>query len=227
MLTRKRKFILNLKKKYKKISLNNSLILLKKYSIFKFNESIDLSVKLSSDFLKLNKILSGSLNFPYNFIKSSNILIFVDGYLEFLLRKNGYFNVGLFTLKSFFLKKKNDFKYFVTTYKFINYIEIFNEILFKKKITPLITNDKDILFFLSNIDFSYNFKSDKYGIINLSIGKVNYSLDFLEKNFYFFLNFLKNKKKDLMIYKFILNNIYISTTMGISYNIFFDKYFLF
>lgn len=216
MLSIKRKFFL--KKKIKGVyNLDNSLFLLKKYSIFNFDESVDLSLKLSNNFLKLNKILKDFLIFPNNYFKFTKIFIFVDGFLEFFFKNLGYLNVGLFLNNIF------NFEVLVTNSKFKNYLYIFKNLDFKIFIVD------DIYDFILNMNFyPYFFKSNKYGLINLSIGKVSFSLEFLKENFLYFINFLKNiKKKYLKDKNFIDNNIFISTTMGISFKLIYNNIFFF
>lgn len=215
MLSLKKKFFL--KKNFKGFyNINDSLFLLKKYSIFNFNESIDLSLKLSCNFLKLNIILKDNLIFPNNYFKFTKILIFVDGFLEFFFKNLGYLNVGLF-----FKKINFDFEILITNLKFKNYLYIFNNLNFK------IFIEEDIYNFILNMNFySYSFKSNKYGLINLSIGKVNFSLEFLKENFLYFINYLKIiKKKYLNNKNLIDNNIYISSTMGVGLKLIYNKFF--
>lgn len=214
MLTIKRKFFL--KKKIKGIyNINNSLFLLKKYSIFNFNESVDLSLKLSFNFLKLNVILKDYLIFPNNYFKFTKILIFVDGFLEFFFKNLGYLNVGLF-----FKKINFNFEILVTNSKFKNYLYILNNLNFKIFVV------EDIYDFILNLNlYSYNFRSDKFGVINLSIGKINFSLNFLKENFLYFINYLKIIKKKYLKDKFLINNIYISTTMGVSLKLICNNFF--
>lgn len=224
MLNRKKKFFLSKKINNGVFFIKTALILLKKYSIFRFDESVDLSLFLSNDFKKNNKIIKGTLNFPYNYKKFYKILIFVDGYLEYFFRIHGFFKIGFFCFKKNFFEKYN-IEYIITTPLFYNYIDIFSKILFLKKIKIIVVNKFEIKDFIFNFNsLNYNFKSDKYGVINLSIGKISYDLNFLEKNFFYFIDFLRKEKKKIMNEKNMLSKIYISSTMGVSFKIFINNF---
>ena len=57
------------------------------------------------------------------------------------------------------------------------------------------------------------FKTDKAGIVHITVGKVSFSDEELKKNLIFFYNELKKKKPDTSKGIFI-KKIFINTTMG-------------
>ena len=61
-------------------------------------------------------------------------------------------------------------------------------------------------------------KNDKDGNLALSIGRKDFSNNKLEENYKFLIDFLKKEKPDTIKGEFI-KNIFITSTMGISYKI--------
>ena len=61
-------------------------------------------------------------------------------------------------------------------------------------------------------------KNDKDGNLALSIGRKSFSKEKLQENLKYFIDFLKREKPDAIKGEFI-KNIYITSTMGISYKI--------
>ena len=61
-------------------------------------------------------------------------------------------------------------------------------------------------------------KNDKDGNLALSIGRKSFSKDKLIENFNHFIDFLKKEKPDSMKGEFI-KNIFLTSTMGVSYKI--------
>ena len=61
-------------------------------------------------------------------------------------------------------------------------------------------------------------KNDKDGNLALSIGRKNFSRDKIEENYNYFIEFLKKEKPENIKGEFI-KNIFLTSTMGISYKI--------
>ena len=61
-------------------------------------------------------------------------------------------------------------------------------------------------------------KNDKDGNLALSIGRKNFSKEKLQENYKYFIEFLKKERSDNIKGEFI-KNIYLTSTMGISYKI--------
>lgn len=71
-LSKHRRLILS-KVNKKTLSLTDALILIKECSISNFDESIDISIKLSLDFIKSNQIIKGIIFLPYNIVKLNRV----------------------------------------------------------------------------------------------------------------------------------------------------------
>ena len=61
-------------------------------------------------------------------------------------------------------------------------------------------------------------KNDKDGNLALSIGRKNFPKEKLEENYKYFIEFLKKEKSENIKGEFI-KNIFLTSTMGISYKI--------
>lgn len=218
-ITIKKKFFL--KKKIKgSYTIDKCLFILKKYSIFNFDESIDLSIRFSNDFLKLNKVIKDSITLPYSYLRFVRTVILVDGFLEFFFRNLGYLNVGLFNLFYLFELDFN-FDILLTTSKLRKYMSLYN---FPSNIKILIING-ELSDFLSKMNYyPIIFKSNKYGVLNISIGKVSFNLSLLRDNFLYFIRYLKSIKKKYLIDKTFIKKISLSSTMGVGLNVIFNDF---
>ena len=61
-------------------------------------------------------------------------------------------------------------------------------------------------------------KNDKDGNLALSIGRKNFSKEKLQENYKYFIDFLKKEKPENIKGEFI-KNIFLTSTMGISYKL--------
>ena len=68
-------------------------------------------------------------------------------------------------------------------------------------------------------------KNDKDGNIGLSFGKKSFSDENLIKNFNTILDILEKEKSNLTIKGDLVRNIFVTSTMGVSYKVKMDKSF--
>ncbi len=186
-----------------------------------FIESIDISIVLNMDIKDINKNILGNVILPHGNGKKYKILVLDNNIDKNLVLSWG---VNLSNIENLINNKNyiNNFNLIITTVNYFNNFnsKIFNILGSKNKIPDLklgtITNNlKDTVYDFLNGKVIY--KNDKFGVINLCIGKINFDNYKLADNLFVFLNSVK-----LYISKFnrkliFIKKIFVSSTMGKSY----------
>ncbi len=185
-----------------------------------FIESIDVSIILDIDIKDANQYIIGSVKLPYFNGKKYKIFILDDNLNKDLVLSWG---ADLININDLINKKINyNFNLVITTPNYFNkYSDKISNLLASKNIIPniklgTITNDiKSSVYDFLNGKIIY--RNDKFGIINLCIGKINFDSYKLSNNLLTLLNSIKlNKSKFIKTFMFI-KKIFVSSTMGKSY----------
>ncbi|CEL12403.1 50S ribosomal protein L1 [Candidatus Portiera aleyrodidarum] len=207
----KRKVLINkIIETNKKYSLSEAIEILKKVTLVKFCETIDLVIKLGKNLKKNNIKLPSSLdkkiivvlnncdlNEKKKFLELGVYIIGINALIENIKKKEIKFNVILCDPESFEKLKK------------IKKILKSKGIKLKKE-----SITKDIFKKVKEIkEGKTNYCTDKNGILNIVIGKINFSIKQIKENFYVLIKDLLNKKQGKVKGSYI-KKIYISSTMG-------------
>ena len=209
--------------KDKKISLKDALDLVKKNSTAKFDESIDVSLKIN---LKQSKggdlSLRTVVNLPNGSGKKSKVAVLCEPDKVNDFKKSGADIVGSDDLIEKIASGKFDFTKLVCTPSMMSKIGKHGKVLGPKGLVPnpklgTVTNDvakavKDIKKGLVEI------RNDKDGNLASTIGRKSFTSEKLLENFNHFLESVKKEKPDTIKGEFI-KNTYITSTMGISYKV--------
>lgn len=195
----------------------DALDLVKKHTSKKFDESLDVSVILGIDAKKSDQQVRGVLSLPKMPEKKIKIAVFAEGDDADVAKKNGADIVGSDDLIE--SVKKGDIKFdkCISTPQMMVKVSSIGQILGPKGIMPnpkLGTVTKDITEAIKNIKAGQvEYKTDKAGIVHLSIGKISFTNEELQKNFTFFFSELQ-KKKPTSSKGIFIKKIYINSTMG-------------
>lgn len=200
-----------------KYSLLNALKIIKLITFTNFDSSVDMDICLRVDTRKPNQIIRGSVNFPCGTGKNIRILALVPQEKEKEAKQAGAEYVGLNEYINKIKENWLDFDTIVTTPSVMEKIGLLGKILGPKGLMP---NPKigTVTFKIGKIIKEIKlgkttFKVDKYGIIHISIGKVSFSIENLEKNANELI-YVINKLKPITIKGTYLKNIYLSSTMS-------------
>ncbi len=185
-----------------------------------FIESIDVSIVLDIDFKDINQYILGKTTLPHNNGKNYKIVI-----LDNDLNKDKALSWGAYDVLNIndLINKKKVINYDIAimkpnNIKYINKISnIFGNscILPNIKLDTITNNLKDTVYDFLNGKIIY--RNDKFGVINLCIGKINFDSYKLADNLFVLLNSIKLYKSKF-IKKFIfIKKVYVSSTMGKSY----------
>ncbi len=197
--------------------LEDAIDISKKFASKKFDESLDISIILGIDAKKSDQQVRGVLSLPKMPAKKVRVAVFADGEDVKKAKDAGADIAGDDDLIESVKKGELNFDKCISTPKMMPKVSSLGQVLGPKGLMPnpklgTVTNDiaKAIKAVKSG---QLEYKTDKSGIIHVSIGKASFSNDELKKNITFLLDELKKKKpessKGIFIKKFFINS-----TMG-------------
>ena len=209
--------------KDKKLSSKEILDLVKNNSNIKFDESVDVSLRIN---LKQTKggdfSLRTTVNLPNGSGKKEKIAVLCEQDKIDVAKKSGADIVGSDDLIEKIAAGKFNFTKLICTPAMMGKIGKHGKVLGPKGLMPnpklgTVSNDidktvKDIKTGLVEI------RNDKDGNLASTIGRKSYSTEKLLENFNYFIESIKKEKPDTIKGEFI-KNIFITSTMGISYKV--------
>jgi len=214
------KELLKNSKDFKSKNLNEILELIKKNSTTKFDESIDVSLRIG---LKQSK--GGDFNLrtvthlPAGTGKKVKVAVLCEPDQIEEAKKNGADIAGSEDLIEKIAAGKFDFDKLICSPGMMSKIGKHGKVLGPKGLMPnpkLGTVSTNIKKSVNDIKTGLiEIKHDKDGNIGISIGKKSFSTENLVNNFKHFIDFIKKEKPDAIKGDFI-KNIYITSTMGVS-----------
>ena len=197
--------------------LEEALEISKKFASKNFDESLDISIILGIDAKKSDQQIRGVTSLPKMQKKDVKIAVFADGDDIAKAKAAGAEIVGGDELINTVKKGELNFDKCISTPKMMVKVSALGQILGPKGLMPnpkLGTVANDVASAIKNIkQGQVEYKTDKAGIINVSVGKISFSHDELKKNIEFLVGEIKKKKpetsKGIFIKKFFINS-----TMG-------------
>ena len=197
--------------------LEDAVDISKKFASKKFDESLDLSIILGIDAKKSDQQIRGVTSLPKMPKKKIRIAVFADGDDVEKAKTAGAEIVGGDDLIETIKKGEMNFDKCISTPKMMVKVSSLGQILGPKGLMPnpkLGTVTNDVVDAIKNVKLGQvEYKTDKAGIIHVSVGKISFSADELKKNIEFLLQEIKKKKpetsKGIFIKKFFINS-----TMG-------------
>ena len=209
--------------KDKKVSAKEALDLIKKNSNVKFDESIDVSLKIN---LKQSKggdlSLRTVVNLPNGSGKKNIVAVLCEPEKIDEAKKAGADLAGSDDLIEKIATGKFNFTKLICTPSMMGKIGKHGKVLGPKGLMPnpkLGTVATDIKKAVKDIKFGLiEIRNDKDGNLASTIGRKSFSSEKLLENYNHFIESVKKEKPDTIKGDFI-KNIYLTSTMGISYKI--------
>ena len=209
--------------KDKKITAKEILDLVKKNCTTKFDESIDVSLRLN---LKQSKggdlSLRTTVNLPNGSGKKNKVAVLCESDKIDEAKKSGADIVGSDDLIEKIAIGKFDFTILVCTPGMMAKIGKHGKVLGPKGLMPnpkLGTVATDITKAVKDIKTGLiEIRNDKDGNLAATIGRKSFTNDKLLENYMHFIETLKKEKPDTIKGEFI-KNIFLTSTMGISYKV--------
>ena len=217
------KELLKNKVKEKKLSSKEIIDLLKNNSNAKFDESIDVSLKIN---LKQSKggdfSLRTIVQLPNGSGKKEKIAVLCETEKISDGKKSGADIVGSDDLIEKIASGKFDFTKLICTPAMMGKIGKHGKVLGPKGLMPnpkLGTVSSDITKTVKEIKTGLvEIRNDKDGNLASTIGRKSFSTEKLLENYNFFIDSVKKEKPDTIKGEFI-KNIFLTSTMGVSYKI--------
>ena len=217
------KEILKSASKDKKIELKEIIDLVKKNSTTKFDESIDISLKIN---LKQSKggdlSLRTTVNLPNGSGKKNKVAVLCEPDKIEEAKKSGAEVVGSEDLIEKIAAGKIDFTKLICTPAMMSKIGKHGKVLGPKGLMPnpkLGTVATDIVKAVQDIKTGLiEIRNDKDGNLAATIGRKSFSNEKLLENYNHFIDSVKKEKPDTIKGEFI-KNIFLTSTMGISYKV--------
>ena len=209
--------------KGKKIHAKEAIELVKKNSTTKFDESIDLSLKIN---LKQSKggdfSLRTVVNLPNGSGKKNKVAVLCEADKTDEAKKAGADVVGSDDLIETIASGKFNFTKLICTPAMMGKIGKHGKVLGPKGLMPnpkLGTVATDVTKAIKDIKTGLiEIRNDKDGNLASTIGRKSFSSEKLLENFNFFIESVKKEKPDTIKGVFI-KDIFLTSTMGISYKI--------
>ena len=209
--------------KDKKIQAKEAIELVKKNSTTKFDESIDVSLKIN---LKQSKggdfSLRTVVNLPNGSGKKNKVAVLCEADKTDEAKKAGADVVGSDDLIETIASGKFNFTKLICTPAMMGKIGKHGKVLGPKGLMPnpkLGTVATDVTKAIKDIKTGLiEIRNDKDGNLASTIGRKSFSSEKLLENFNFFIESVKKEKPDTIKGVFI-KDIFLTSTMGISYKI--------
>ena len=209
--------------KQKKINAKEALDLVKKNSTTKFDESIDVSLKIN---LKQSKggdfNLRTVVNLPNGSGKKSKVAVLCEPSKIEEAKKTGADIVGSDDLIEKIATGKFDFTKLICTPAMMGKIGKHGKVLGPKGLMPnpkLGTVATDLTKAVTDIKSGLiEIRNDKDGNLASTIGRKSFNTDKLLENYNYFIDSVKKEKPDTIKGEFI-KATFLTSTMGISYKV--------
>jgi len=216
-LTKKQK-ILQEKHDFEKIySLNEAMEIIQSVKSEKFDESIDIAVKLGVDPNQSDQNVRGAVTLPNSLGKEVVVAVFADGDHASDASAAGADYVGMEDLADKFSKEEIKVDVVISTNAAMKVVGKLGQVLGPKGLMPnpkTGTVSDDVATAIKNVKAGQvRFRTDKNGIIHGSIGKVTFDSKKIKANASALLEEL-NKLKPASAKGIFIGNISISSTMG-------------
>ena len=209
--------------KDKKIELKEIIELVKKNSTTKFDESIDVSLKINLKQTKGGDLsLRTVIKLPNGSGKKNKIAVLCESDKIEEAKKSGADIFGSDDLIEKIASGKFNFTKLICTPGMMGKIGKHGKVLGPKGLMPnpkLGTVSNDITKSVNDIKTGLiDIRNDKDGNLAASIGRKSFSSEKLLENYNFFIESVKKEKPETIKGEFI-KNIFLTSTMGISYKL--------
>ena len=220
-------------KRYKKLpektnlekpqSIDSLITIVKKNCTTKFDESIDLNILINNKQKKNEINIRTAVNLPSGTGKKTKVAVVAEEAKQKEAKDAGADLVGGDDLIEKIKNGELDFEKLISTTSMMLKLSKLGKILGPKGLMPnpkLGSVTDNISDAVKNAKAGQiELKNDKDGNIGLSFGKKSFSDENLIKNFNTVLDTLEKEKSNLTIKGDLIKNVFITSTMGVSYKV--------
>ncbi|HKJ18364.1 MAG TPA: 50S ribosomal protein L1 [Xanthomonadales bacterium] len=201
----------------KTYDIDEALQLVKDCSKVKFNESVDVAIRLGVDPRKSDQGVRGSTVLPNGTGKTVRVAVFAQGENADKAREAGADVVGMDDLHDQIKEGDMNFDVVIATPDAMRVVGKLGQVLGPRGLMPnpkVGTVTQDVTTAVNNAKAGQvRFRNDKAGIVHTSIGKADFEVDALKGNLVALLTDI-NKLKPAASKGVFLKKIALSTTMG-------------
>ena len=216
-VTKKQKIILEKVDPEMTYSMADALEILKSVKSSKFEESVDIAIRLGVDPNKSDQNVRGAVTLPNSLGKQVTVAVFADGDQADAAKAAGAEHGGMEDLAEKFSKEEISVDGVISTNAAMKVVGKLGQVLGPKGLMPnpkTGTVSDDVATAINNVKAGQvRFRTDKNGIIHGSIGKVSFDLEKIQSNAAALLEELK-KLKPASAKGIYIGNIALSSTMG-------------
>lgn len=216
-LTKKAKLISEKLDTEKFYSINEAIEIMQSVKSKKFEESVDISIKLGVDPTKSDQVVRGAVTLPNSLGKEVTVAVFADGEQAEAAKAAGAEHIGMDDLADKFSKEEISVDVVVASNAAMKVVGQLGQVLGPKGLMPnpkTGTVTDDVATAVNNAKAGQvRFRTDKNGIIHGSIGKISFDEEKLKSNASALIEELKRLKPASAKGTYI-RNIAISSTMG-------------
>jgi large subunit ribosomal protein L1 len=216
-LTKKQKIISENLDTTKTYSISEAMELIKSVKSEKFEESVDISIRLGVDPNKSDQNVRGAVTLPNSLGKQVTVAVFADGDQAEAAKEAGAEHIGMDDLAEKFTKENLAVDVVVAASSAMRVVGKLGQVLGPKGLMPnpkTGTVTDDVASAVSNAKAGQvRFRTDKNGIIHGSIGKVSFDDDKIISNASALISELK-KLKPASAKGVYIGNIALSSSMG-------------
>ncbi len=216
-LSKNKKLALEKLEEGKQYSLKEASSLVKEITFAKFDASVDINVRLGVDPRKANQMVRGVVSLPHGTGKDIKVLVLCTPDKEEEAKAAGADHVGLDDYVQKIKGGWTDIDVVITMPSVMAKVGQLGRVLGPRGLMP---NPKSgtVTMDIGNAvkevkQGKIDFKVDKYGIVQTSIGKVSFTADKIQDNAREFLNMI-NKLKPNSAKGTYMRSIYLSSTMS-------------
>lgn len=216
-LTKKQKVLAENLDTEKTYSVSEAMEIFKSVKSDKFEESVDISIRLGVDPNKSDQNVRGAVTLPNSLGKQVSVAVFADGDQADAAKEAGAEYIGMDDLAEKFTKEEISVDVVVSASSAMRVVGKLGQILGPKGLMPnpkTGTVTDDVATAVSNAKAGQvRFRTDKNGIIHGSIGKVSFDNDKIISNAAALISEL-TKLKPASAKGVFIGNIALSSTMG-------------
>lgn len=207
----------NLVDKSKKYSLKEAISILKKVPKTKFDESVDLAIKLDIDPKQSDQMVRGTIVLPHGTGKTKKVAVFCKGEAQHKAKEAGADQVGAEDLIEKVSKGFMDFDVAVATPEMMRELSKLGKILGPRGLMPnpkAGTVTEDVAKAVKEVKGGkIEFKMDKISNINIAVGKISFDENAIYDNAFILIEAVQHARPATLKGNYI-RSIAISTTMG-------------
>ena len=216
-ITNKQKIIIEKLDTEKTYSIDEAMKIIQSVKSEKFDESVDISIKLGVDSNKSDQNVRGAVSLPNSLGKEVKVAVFADGDHAKSAEEAGADFVGMEDLSEKFQKEEIVVDVVISTNAAMKVVGKLGQTLGPKGLMPnpkTGTVSDDVTSAIKNVKAGQvRFRTDKNGIIHGSIGKVSFDDNKIKENACALIEELK-KLKPASAKGVYIGNIALSSTMG-------------